>query len=443
VELNQPSYPSGEEDGPAAFRQVLRFLLRDTFIAPWSTPDEQDESYTSWADWLPECLSAPTRLGHSIEWYVQAYARWLIGRPMRPAGSSRLAAKVALTLTGLALAYFAIIEHPFRFAEAHALPGAIKLESIDRAQRTWAGILGLIGALLLAYAHWRPARAARENAATAKVEIAKRREMSESFSCAVEQLGDPSVPVRLGGIASLELVAFYDDESPDRSDRYLLSIIDVLSGFLRTRSSDHQRLTELAEADDRPITNGPGSVGMRADISAVGATLGRLLSQARQRGVRAQLNLERCDLAGVGFAQAHLVAANLTNAKLRRANLHRANCSDALLTRADLSRCDLRGADLSSARLRRANLASANLSEALLVGTNLRMANLRGAILSGVDFEGADLTDATLIRADISGADLTGATGLTQKQINLASAEPGSPPTVPPGLHPPIRRGSR
>ena len=109
---------------------------------------------------------------------------------------------------------------------------------------------------------------------------------------------------------------------------------------------------------------------------------------------------------------------------------------DARLSHADLSEGWLGKANLSRARLVRANLSRTNLVDANLQGAVLREAVLIEADLTYAKLQDANLTDANLMRANLSGADFvsggvqSASCGLTQRQLDLACADPGCPPLI-------------
>ncbi len=109
---------------------------------------------------------------------------------------------------------------------------------------------------------------------------------------------------------------------------------------------------------------------------------------------------------------------------------------DARLSHADLSEGWLGKANLSRARLVGANLSRTNLVDANLQGAVLREAVLIEADLTYAKLQDANLTDANLIRANLSGADFvsggvqSASCGLTQRQLDLACADPDCPPLI-------------
>ncbi|MYF40193.1 MAG: pentapeptide repeat-containing protein, partial [Rhodothermaceae bacterium] len=97
---------------------------------------------------------------------------------------------------------------------------------------------------------------------------------------------------------------------------------------------------------------------------------------------------------------------------------------------ADLRGADLRSAVFYEANLTGANLSNANLRSADLTGANLSLANLTEADLTGANLSGADFTRDHMRMRRQSPRKLHPATGLTQDQLDLAQADPYSPPNL-------------
>jgi hypothetical protein len=228
----------------------------------------------------------------------------------------------------------------------------------------------IVGSIRARSAH-RQARAANEQA-----RIAEQGQFTERFSRATEQLGNPALPVRLGGIYALWRLA------EDSSVRDLKSVIDILCAFVR----DPPHPDPLRETPD------PDPDGSVADAVA------ELLAETPPGSdVQAILNL-------IGARDAP----------------YRARLPDDY-------RLDLSGANLSGAALNAADLSGAILSGAALRAAKLWLAKLRGANLMGADLTGADLTDADLKH-----------TNITQDQLDSACIQRhGQPPTLRSPLKPP------
>ncbi|MDN3357647.1 pentapeptide repeat-containing protein [Actinomadura sp. DC4] len=236
-------------------------------------------------------------------------------------------------------------------------------------------------------------------------------QITDRYTKAVEQLGSPTLDIRLGGIYALERLAI---DSP-RDDR---SIYDVLTAF--TREHDPK---PAAKIPDRPTTDiqaaltiigrrKPRSDGFSADLDGIRVSNANLF----------KANLSGADLDGAKLYNANFARADLTRANLDGTDLTRASLTDVRLTDATLADVTLTIADLSHANLARALLYEAALDSATLTGADLTGADLLGANLRGANLRGADLARARLTDADLRGADLSGAnlsliTGMTPDVI--------------------------
>ena len=191
-------------------------------------------------------------------------------------------------------------------------------------------------------------------------------QVTERFTRAIQQLGDKSLDVRLGGIYALERIA-------QSSQREYGPIIEVLTAFVR----EHAALPADATANDSRAEPEPPDVGIderakigpRLDVQTVLTVLGR----SRRDWDHQPLDLQRTDLRGANFER-----ADLQGADLRGANLQFANLSEADFENVNLMEADVGNANFYSARLVGANLNRANLKDVWANGANLDGANLIG-----------------------------------------------------------------
>ncbi|MBV8096025.1 MAG: pentapeptide repeat-containing protein, partial [Acetobacteraceae bacterium] len=232
------------------------------------------------------------------------------------------------------------------------------------------GAAGLIGAAI-----WQARTATQRHYAQTKAD--QQRRITESFSKAVEQLGDAKREVRLGGIYSLERIS---KESPD--DYW--TVMETLTAFVR----EHARWTEPAPLASETLagavenrTNNPGA-RPTTDIAAILTVLKRRKPDGRRRE---EENKWRIDLSGT-----------------------------------DLRGADIAGIHLEGALLGGVNWEGAHLPESFLQGAQLFKAHLEGACLMGVHFEGAFLGNAHLQRAQLGGAHFDEHSGLTDARFQLA-----------------------
>lgn len=352
-------------------------------------------------------------------------------------------------------------------------------ESVSTTIRNVGLLVGGVAAVLLAV--WRSTVAERQ------ADTAQQSLLNERYERGAEMLGSGVLSARLGGIYSLQRLA---SEHPHK---YHIQIMQLLCAFVRNpplqvssqaerQGNEEERSPRLREDVQAAIAavGSRGELGISlekreklvldlhgADLSFArlsGANLaGADLSHANLRqtsffdttpsgpdlstpipsgpnqpparigipgsfipfdfsgveGRRANLsgsvlngaNLSDAFLLGTDLAGAQLVGAILSNSQLIRANLRL-----AVLLSTDLSGAFLLHADLSGAQLAHANLAGSQLPSAKLHGANLFMAELQGT----------DISDASF--SDVSGEFI--ATGLTQKQIDQARANPNSLPNL-------------
>ena len=281
------------------------------------------------------------------------------------------------------------------------------LDSLSTTIRNLGLVVAGIEAILLAA--WRSMVAQRQ------ADTSQQGLLNERYQRGAEMLGSEVLPVRLGGIYALRRLA---EEHPEQ---YHVLVIELFCAFVRNPTDD-KRITHspepLADPDEEVHT-------LRADVQDVMRAIG-------SRGT-VGISLEPDP------EDEHLLY--LRDANLRHLQARGANLSGAWLTNANLSEASLPSVDLSGARLRNADLSDARLQQADLSRSNLRGANLQGTNLSAALLWGSDLSGAILRNANLSGADLYGTTlhsascsmpvrGLTQAQLDAASAELQNPPLV-------------
>jgi pentapeptide repeat protein len=225
---------------------------------------------------------------------------------------------------------------------------------------------------------------ANQKQATDQQDLARRGQIADRFTKAIDQLGNVNnLDVRLGGIYGLEQIA-----RDSRDDRTRLATYEVLTAYVREHApwnpSAAVALENLSELQARA-----------PDIQAVMTVLGRRDVSTGDPTI---------DLHGVDLRRANLESALLDRAELRGVHLDGAN-----LDGAHLERTQLYEGSLVSAQLRSAHLEAAGLWYVHLNGANLVGAHLEGAGLFTADLEGASLGGAHMERAQFVGTYLKGA----------------------------------
>jgi hypothetical protein len=208
-------------------------------------------------------------------------------------------------------------------------------------------------------------------------------QITERYGRAVDQVGDDTLDVRVGGIYALERIM--RDSPPDQP-----TIVEVLTAFVRVHTTG--RVTPPSPVDvgaERLLPAAP------ADIQAALTVIGR---RDPSRDGSRQLDLSYAKLFGADLSDAYLAGADLEGADL----------TGAIMFRANLTGAHLLSANLSFASCRWANFTNADMVSAVLVNTLLYDANLTNALLQHANLTHAFLSGATLTGADLSNANLTG-----------------------------------
>ena len=259
-----------------------------------------------------------------------------------------------------------------------------------------------------------------------ELRLTRQGQITERFTRAIDQLGNSSREIRLGGIYALERISKESDED-------YWPIMEVLTAYVR------QHACRLPEQGDQA---GQDPTPPAPDIQAILSVL-RRRAYSFGHGETERLDLHETDLQGANLWGANLRGANLVEANLRGANrtgadLRRAHLRSANLWVADLSKANLRGGNLVRTNLWGANLWGADLSDAESRSADLSKANLTAANLSGAVLVDVNLSGAVLVDAKLSGANLV-RTNLSKAQLEVATGDENT--RLPFGLKPPVHWG--
>ncbi len=327
-------------------------------------------------------------------------------------------------------------------------------ESGSATARNVGLVLAAVVALPLAI--WR-AKVADTQANTAQQSL-----LNERYQKGAEMLGSEVLSVRLAGIYALQNLA---GEYPEQ---YHIQVMNLFCAFVRFPTRD-------------PSFK-PGQTPIRQDVESIMEAIG---SRAKKLIAIEQRHDFRLDLRGVDLSTGQILDADLTGAMFNRSilsgvNFANTNLTNAFFHYADLSKAEfwnviftgirLYSTNLSSANLQNAemfrvgfhvtnlcgaNLGGANLSRAIFNDVNATGARLERASLCAATFTRADFSGARLVRADLSSAELLDVnlteaniseanlsgvrfsnvghqptTGLTQRQLDEARADPDNPPQL-------------
>lgn len=215
--------------------------------------------------------------------------------------------------------------------------------------------------------------------------LARRGQVTERFTKALERLGSEEQYVRLGGVLALQEIIRDDADHRD-------SALDVLLAFIRERTPKRTGVTSATRSERiatvrRDVQRGRNRSAPDPELPdepdpdvqrALLVLLEHRPESSRvapvgipQHDPRARLNLRGLHLAGVrltgadlrwvDFTDTDLTKADLSCSVLSRSWLHDANLTEADLVRADLSYTRVTGCDFT-----RAGVAGSNLTNSFI-----------------------------------------------------------------------------
>ena len=264
----------------------------------------------------------------------------------------------------------------------------------------------------------------------ANLKVSQEGRITEHFTRAIDQLGNPAIEIRLGGIYALERIA-------NESEKDYWPIMEIFTAYIRKNSCVDSRLKEKSKAikdismdiqtNESTKKDFSKTRKIPFDIQATLTVIGRGRNYLNHRKSNC-LNLEmtclqgadltdtyfeganfiNANLEGAFLIDSHLEGANLSNAHLEGADLMHVHLERVDLKNAHLEGADLRAAHLEGADLKAAHLEMANLEWAKLEKVNLKNAYLEKANLSGTNLEFSDLKNATFKKSYLVGANLKG-----------------------------------
>jgi len=359
---------------------------------------------------------------------------------------------IILILIILFFYYYLVFTYPVNQISQYGITNTTEKANLINQYRTTsiqffatsAQILGGIAVGVGIYFAWR------------NIKIAQEGQITERFTRAIDQLGttdqlgNPAIEIRIGGIYALGRIL-------DVSDNDYWAIMETLTAYVRKNSSvegknikDAKSQNELSNDIEAILDvlrrrkystteNKPNRLIQEQfhlqkyillykslKVFRKGGDITNVIESELSRGQDkffrnrepGSLNLEKsylrkASLLGgyfkrANFSNTYLCEAILMSANFTEANFSGANLQDAFLLFTNFTEANLNGADLTGAKF-----VAAKLIGAKLVGANLREANLQLSHIQEADLERADLEGA-----DLEGADLRGAKNLTTDQLS-------------------------
>jgi hypothetical protein len=200
-----------------------------------------------------------------------------------------------------------------------------RIETEDQLRRTALQILGGMVVAFGLYLTYRRIKATEEQVKTQgqqveafrrQVAVAEDGQITERFTRAVEQLGNESIHIRLGGIYALERLA--NDSDKDHG-----TIMEILAAFVRERGPVKPPV-ESGSSDQKPFK----FIFLGEDIIAALTVLGRRKMIAGEEPP----NLNFTNFWRVGRLQLVLANLSFVNANFLEANLFLANLRGSIFS---------------------------------------------------------------------------------------------------------------
>ena len=300
-------------------------------------------------------------------------------------------------------------------------------ESNSAILRNLVLIIAPVVALILAL--WRLSIADRQS------KIAQQHLHNDRYQNGIDMLVDPSLTIRLGGIASLQNLSL------ESMENHHLQIMGLFSHFVRypPRFADDEPDPILFEHFERENLS---YNTQRVDIQTILEYLGQRGNKEREfeklenyildfRHVDLSFayildsNWSSTNFSSVILRNAVIIECNLKNAVMSDANLFQTQFKNCILTKSILHYANMKNTFMIGCDLRNAKFDCCNMVESVLFKANLQNAILYKSDLSGANFMGANLSGA-----DLSDVNLRNAKNLTQPQIDQALAKLGNPPDL-------------
>ena len=235
--------------------------------------------------------------------------------------------------------------------------------------------------------------------------LGRESQVTDRFTRAIEQLGNPSLGVRLGGLYALSRIA---RDSPQDAP----AVVAVMCQYARAESRRSVPSEQLLGSLRRRINfrRLPGSMDPESGVYGMNIRADISVAVSEAASLSEKLPPLSLQLLGIRLDGAHLSGIIAHEASLDGSSLRQ-----AVLIGSDLRQSWIRYAQLQGTWFVEAKLQGAVFSYSRLEGADFRRSHLEGSMfyhanLTGVNFEGAYL----------AGADLRETLGLTERQLEKA-----------------------
>jgi hypothetical protein len=262
--------------------------------------------------------------------------------PEQRPGRRRYLGSLLLIVAALAAATFCAIVSPAQILSIELSPiQVVALTPVERAAALnnirgtlLQGIAGL-GVFIAAGIAWRQLQHNIHDAA-AQREVSRQGQITERFGRAIDELKDPDITVRLGGIFTLDRIA-------GESERDRPAISNILAAYVRTRSP-WPPPGDSPYGPDLPIDEVPPLRVRQIDVQSALTVLCRWGPRPGYGDVWPSL-----DMSGTDLRMSNLERGHLWRVRFHESNLANANFRGADLRGADLTDTTTDGTDFQQA----------------------------------------------------------------------------------------------
>ena len=297
-------------------------------------------------------------------------------------------------------------------------------------------ILGFVGIILL---FWRSVSAGKQaKAAQTQIELATNQlltgqqdSLDGRYQRIADMLGSDTVSTRVGGIYSLKQLMV------NHPEQYHLAGIELLCAFIRSPPTH-----KSPDAD-----NGSLREDVQAAMSVIGSRAQKALKWETPSSFA--IDLEGVNLAGLKLRDANLSWAklrgvSLANADLMNVNLQRATLDKADFTSACISNTDFTHAFLQGALCDRVSFTTCNFHNSFINGAKITNAylyalNFERANTYRTDFSGSQFKPTHIMKGNEDGSvkEWDDHCQITQRQLDIAMADPENVPIFDDGMRDP------
>lgn len=280
-----------------------------------------------------------------------------------------------------------------------------KVTQENQSRSTLAQVLGGVAIGIGLYYTWRRIGIAEEDLkATKEGQITERFTRAIDQLGSIDQLGNPAIEIRLGGIYALERIS-------NESEKDYWPIMEILTAYIRKNSpfesgdtniEAHKKRRQLL--DIHSFLEYEYQTKMQLEIETIIEIIKKrkyfhgsyrevnrinelktvhdfnTIKEIKQKIKEpASLNLNRTYLKGANFKNAHLEGVLFEGSFLEEAKFQGTHLQHALLVGSILIYAEFENADLGRALFANSDLEEANFQGAYLEGVDFFRANLRGA----------------------------------------------------------------